>query len=61
MRPLSYVAVGLVGLLLGCVLGAGVMAVVDRHTGGAGFRGDGRGHYWRDGRPPAPPNGPYGR
>jgi hypothetical protein len=61
MRPLSYVAVGLVGVLLGCVLGAGVMAIVDRHTGGAGFRGDGRGHYWRDGRPAAPPNGPYGR
>jgi hypothetical protein len=44
------------------VLGAGVMAVVDRHTGGygGGFRGDGRGHHWRDGRggPPAQPNGP---
>jgi hypothetical protein len=62
-RPLSYLAVGLVGLLLGCVLGAGVMAVVDRHTGDDGFRGDGRGHYWRDGqgRPPAPPDGPYRR
>lgn len=59
-RPLSYVAIGLVGVLLGCVLGAGVMAVVDRHVGGdgGGFRGDGRGHHWRDGwgGPPVQPN-----
>jgi hypothetical protein len=60
----SFLAVGLVGLLLGCVIGAGVMAVVDRHTGrdGGGFGGDDRGHHWRDDRSrPVPPDAPYGR
>jgi hypothetical protein len=35
------------------VLGAAVMAVVDRHASGYDdhFRGDDRRHYWRDGGP----------
>jgi hypothetical protein len=60
-------AIGLVALLLGCVLGAGVMAVYDRtgNTGrfGDGFR-DGRpGHSRQDDRgvPGRPGDGPLGR
>jgi tetraspanin-3/YLP motif-containing protein 1 len=65
--PVPFLAVGLVALLLGCVLGAGVMAAFDRSGHGDRFGNGpgGPGHSWRDGGPGRPPGngdgGPFGR